>query len=782
MVLLLLLDAFRANYLPRSSYLRQLAREGGLGTLREPFGFVPRAAYLGGLTPGEYGYTNMFRCDPENSPFLMAHGLKDVDGLRREQFLRERIVDNAKGLLPSFAASYVSTLQIPIPWLPYFDLAERHAPDDKRKGYRSLYDLLREQGEKWYELIWPLSFAYPEHGDEALTERALREIGPEHRLAFVHLTELDGMGHAYGPESIEIQRGICRTDALARRLVEHCRKIDPQCEVILFADHGMLTVNRTIDLWARLRELPFRFGHDYVYFLDSSMARFWFHRTEAREAVERVLRSQPHGHIVEDEAEIERFAIRGCDPRNGELIFLLDPSVAVHPNFFQRDGAPPAGMHGYDPAEPDNEGVFICHGPGTPAGSAFGPVDATQIYPLLLDRLGLSPGDHTSVSLPMPQPDAASPFTKSRLPGADEMVRRDLKTICAAILQETPDVDGILLGGSFGRGEGGVALVDGRLRAVNDYDIFVATRQPRSGLELGKRLAREIGIDYVDVHYAPLRAEDFHPTQSRFDQRYGTQVLHGPASLLDDLPPMGAADIPLEEGHLIVFNRMAGFLTVPFEAAAAGVFPQDGRYLQNQVNKLLMALGDAWLLKWKAYDVSYEVRSRRFFYMGRAASLPEELLEAVRDAYLWKLEPVYLPVREAWAEGGKAPRLALRSMALLLEGSTARLLPEAMNGLGFLHPQPERDKGDRERLAAGAPGPLWQAYLAQTPEGDARRAFYFTSLRLFLAFAAGADQTGPLGEPADALWQAAFSEEEPFWPSWNRLRAETIAAWETMGH
>lgn len=54
LVMLLLLDAFRPDYLAR------LAERSATGTLREPFGFVGRPAYFGALTPGQFGFSNMY--------------------------------------------------------------------------------------------------------------------------------------------------------------------------------------------------------------------------------------------------------------------------------------------------------------------------------------------------------------------------------------------------------------------------------------------------------------------------------------------------------------------------------------------------------------------------------------------------------------------------------------------------------------------------------------------------------------------------------------------------
>ena len=74
LTLLLLVDALRHDYVERTQFLRALAGAGATARLREDFGFVPRAAYFGGLSPEQYGFTNMYCCDPVASPFGIARG------------------------------------------------------------------------------------------------------------------------------------------------------------------------------------------------------------------------------------------------------------------------------------------------------------------------------------------------------------------------------------------------------------------------------------------------------------------------------------------------------------------------------------------------------------------------------------------------------------------------------------------------------------------------------------------------------------------------------------
>ncbi len=109
MVLLLLLDAFRADYLEKTSYLRELAAAGTCGRFREPFGFAPRASYFGGLTPGQAGYSHLYWLDPQASPFHAASHYPEPRTLTAAcgSAIREQIRRLAASQVTPYASAYV---------------------------------------------------------------------------------------------------------------------------------------------------------------------------------------------------------------------------------------------------------------------------------------------------------------------------------------------------------------------------------------------------------------------------------------------------------------------------------------------------------------------------------------------------------------------------------------------------------------------------------------------------------------------------------------------------
>ncbi len=390
LTLLLLIDAFRTDYTQYTPYIRGLTTEGAGGALRDCLGFVQRPAYFGGLSPEEFGFSNMYCFDPRNSPFSIARSLHSGHNREREANLRELIVKFARGRSTAFAAHYVSSLQIPIAYLPYFDVVEKWAPWDRRVGYRSLFTIMDELSIPWYQCSWPSTNALLDGTDRGIVRQALDNLNPPLRFGFVHLQKLAGIGRAHGPGSKEIIHALSNTDKCVELVVETVKDRYDAVNLLLLGDRGMVDVVRTIDPWKVLKETRLRSGNDYAFFLDSTMARFWFYHGGARRTVTEALSTLTAGSILDNEA-LARLKIAGCDSRNGELIFLANPGVVIFPNFFQSRGVPARGMHGYDPYCADNMGHLLIYDTedSSISGVSLGEVDSTAIFSTLVDLLRL---------------------------------------------------------------------------------------------------------------------------------------------------------------------------------------------------------------------------------------------------------------------------------------------------------------------------------------------------------------------------------------------------------
>jgi predicted AlkP superfamily pyrophosphatase or phosphodiesterase len=178
------------------------------------------------------------------------------------------------------------------------------------------------------------------------------------RFYFLYLSELDMVLHHHaepgGPVEARLQwyaEGLGAIFASARAR-------DPHATLVVTSDHGMAAVRDRFDLVAEIESLGYSMPEDYLAVYDSTMARYWFFHSRAREAVESRLRSLSCGRVLSD-AELESLGILFDDRRFGQTIFLLNPGCLIAKSDFNGTGWRPSGMHGYHPDDPYSDAVFL---------------------------------------------------------------------------------------------------------------------------------------------------------------------------------------------------------------------------------------------------------------------------------------------------------------------------------------------------------------------------------------------------------------------------------------
>lgn len=233
-------------------------------------------------------------------------------------------------------------------------------------------------------------------------------------------------------------------------------------------------------------------------------------------------------------------------------------------------------------------------------------------------------------------------------PDVDTVVRADLDFLSASLRQAYPAIQALILVGGFGRGEGGVLLEGGRIRPVNDYDLIMVTadRVDRDELRsVRRKLAESLSVTWVDITpRSPAVLRRLPVTMYNYDLKYGSYVLYGDPTILDQIPPMDPARIPLVEAELQFFTRLWCFLG-PFKLDYL-THPPDAEarfFLNNQMSKAVLACADALLILDGLYHHSYrERRDRCLRHYGDRTPLAE----LVRWAAEFKLRPALNIERE----------------------------------------------------------------------------------------------------------------------------------------
>ena len=218
-------------------------------------------------------------------------------------------------------------------------------------------------------------------------------------------------------------------------------------------------------------------------------------------------------------------------------------------------------------------------------------------------------------------------------PEMDRLVDEASAAIGAAIdALRVPRLMGVVLGGGYGRGEGGVMATGGAQTLSNDLDFYVVAEDGSSADDIsaiGRALApisaewtRKLG---VDADFCTPKT----PWRLRHDQERVMiqELVHGyfdvagakGETLFAGVDRRGPEEFPWMEAARLMMNRGAGLML----ALASG----DNRFVARNINKAVLGAGDARLIsrggyKWKAIE--------------RAQALGDRLYGA---AVAWKFRP-----------------------------------------------------------------------------------------------------------------------------------------------
>ena len=190
-------------------------------------------------------------------------------------------------------------------------------------------------------------------------------------------------------------------------------------------------------------------------------------------------------------------------------------------------------------------------------------------------------------------------YSKSADPRVERQISDALDGIRAvfAASPESAAVRAVVLGGGYGRGEGGVTP-DGM--PYNDMDFFVVMNgtKPTPGLralldaisaEWKQKLSIDIDFSCVKSLKRLYRDADTLLIQELFA---GCRIVFGDEHIFDDAPRRPFSELPWTEAARLLLNRGAGLLFARQRAND----PSEADFVQRNLHKAALGCGDAILI------------------------------------------------------------------------------------------------------------------------------------------------------------------------------------------
>lgn len=387
-LLTILIDAFRYDYLSEkyTPFLYSMSNEGFYVPLRPILGYSDaiRATVFTGTYPDVHNYWIMYRYSPETSPFRMFKALNFIDYISSD-FIKRGLkftlsATFCKILGEIYNYNEFTTHNIPFKVIHFFDFASHKSMLSPRvfRDLPTLFDVLRAHDIK---------FAYIDSSKlKGKLYHALEMMDPNTQVAMVYLHHLDYAAHRYGVNSPHFWFQLRNMDEMVKSIVNNVKHhLDKKLDVIIFSDHGMVETTKFINLeWLMLNK---KFGSDFLFFLDSTMVRFWYMNSDVKEKVHGLFDKLRCGAFL-SESERRKLRIHFNHRYYGDDVYLFKPGYSIFPNFMS--WLKPRAMHAYHPKYDHQLGMaMFCGEELEGVGRGVKIVELVDIMPTMLDVLDL---------------------------------------------------------------------------------------------------------------------------------------------------------------------------------------------------------------------------------------------------------------------------------------------------------------------------------------------------------------------------------------------------------
>ena len=213
--------------------------------------------------------------------------------------------------------------------------------------------------------------------------------GQKPRLVAAYLEQLDQTGHSHGPDSPEYAATLQAVDAAIGQLLDGLKRdgLLDATNIIIVSDHGMATVKQghvvaTEDMVAPDIATEVSVGQS---------VGFTPQPGREREAEKALLGAHPHYDCWKKTQLPARWHY-GTHPRIPPIICQMHEGWdALTRAAIARRPPGNRGSHGYDPALPSMQAVFIARGPSFRQGAMLPTIDNVDVYPLLARLTGTPP-------------------------------------------------------------------------------------------------------------------------------------------------------------------------------------------------------------------------------------------------------------------------------------------------------------------------------------------------------------------------------------------------------
>ncbi|WP_447471179.1 alkaline phosphatase family protein [Vibrio harveyi] len=368
------LDAFRASYISKENtpYLWDMKKHREFYKVKPAFGFCERSEIFSGLTPEESNNFTAIGYDPLNSPY------KNIRHFF--YFINKILPKNQDNHITKFSRKVINKVckslnfSLGLYRIPLSDICDYRLTEDRYELTSNKNDaflpFIKSIGKK--EQVFTKSFTSLNDNFSLTDEERLNICldnakNDDFSHYIVYVSAADTIGHKFGPDSEEMKDCVSNIDRNLKSFIKEFTLARPKSRFVFIGDHGMANVKRKINIQEIVDEIiigtGLKYRKDITYFLDSTLARFWFKDKQIEKTFldefYQVDNVRQHGVIIK-RSDFNKYGIPSEDRLYGDVIWSSNIGGLIWPDFFHNNvNQPPVGMHGYFESNEELIGFYM---------------------------------------------------------------------------------------------------------------------------------------------------------------------------------------------------------------------------------------------------------------------------------------------------------------------------------------------------------------------------------------------------------------------------------------
>jgi len=375
-VLAVFIDALKPESVEHMEFLNSFENKARVKTELPSYSNTCHASMYTGVYPEKHKHFFIWKYSPNSSPFKVFSRLKlhkFVHDIRIKYLLYALRCKLKFGIVPY---GYLFFARHPLNYWANFDFEMVRfwgRPDMYVGKYPTIFKILDKAGVE-YQVIWK-----PKGSLSRINVK-----NPPVPLTYIFIGHMDPVSHTYGQESPEAREMLKQIDTVLKNEYFEFEKIyGNDFFFLVFSDHGQTKIKERVDLYSHFKSKG-RSLNDYLHFIDSCYARFWFKNENERREIEEVLSELEDKGFILTENVMDKCQAKMPKNEYGNLVFCLEP-----PYVFDVVDPKAISMHGYLPSHPDMDGICVAN---RKIKSSY--IKLQDITPSILQALGLEIPDY----------------------------------------------------------------------------------------------------------------------------------------------------------------------------------------------------------------------------------------------------------------------------------------------------------------------------------------------------------------------------------------------------